>query len=80
MYAVADDKPVTVTGEEDDDPVIDPGVEVAVYVEANPPPAFGVNATVAAPLLYARDVPTFVAAPIVGVRGITPSWDHPEDV
>jgi hypothetical protein len=49
---------------------------------AVPPVAEAVNATVAEPLLYALDVPTFVAAPIVGVSGTseipTPDLVMPE--
>jgi hypothetical protein len=42
---------------------------VAVKVADVPPVAAAVNATVAEPLLNARAVPTFVAAPIVGASG-----------
>jgi hypothetical protein len=42
---------------------------VAVKEVEVPPVAAAVNATVADPLLKARDVPTFVAAPIVGASG-----------
>jgi len=65
VYAVSDCNPVTVIGEDDPVPVYPPGEEVTVNESA----AFlasAVNVTVAAPLLYGRDVPTFVAVPIVG--------------
>jgi hypothetical protein len=42
---------------------------VAVKEVDVPPVAAAVNATVADPLLNALDVPTFVAAPIVGASG-----------
>jgi hypothetical protein len=68
VYEVDDCKPATVIGEEDPVPVNPPGLEVAVNVVAGAPdPA--VKVTVAAPLLKARPVPTFVAVPIVGIPG-----------
>jgi hypothetical protein len=71
VYSVFDCKPVTVTGEVSPVPVYAPGLEVTVYpVIELPPVAFVVNATVAAPLLYALEVPTSVATPIVGDSGI----------
>ena len=58
---MADCSPVTVNGE----PLVavnDPGLEVAVYEEiVFPPVAPPVAVIVAAPLLYARPVPTFDA-------------------
>ena len=46
-----------------------PGEEVAVNDDAVPPVAWAVKVTVAAPLLYARLVPTSVAVPMVGASG-----------
>jgi hypothetical protein len=79
VYETADCKPVTVIGEVALVPVKPPGLEVAVKVVTGAPlsePA--VNATVAEPLLYARPVPTFVAAPIVGAFGLpAPAKPYP---
>jgi hypothetical protein len=65
VYEVPDCKPVTVTG---DVPlaVNPPGEDVTLYELGIPPVDFGVAVTVAAPLLYALPVPTFVAVPIFG--------------
>jgi hypothetical protein len=68
VYEVEDCKPVTVNGDEAPVAVNPPGLEVAVNEVAGAP-APAVNVTVAAPLLYARPVPTFVAVPIVGIPG-----------
>jgi hypothetical protein len=68
VYDVLDCRPSTVIGDEDAVPVYDPGEEVAVNDVAVAPGA-AVNATVAAPLLNARLVPTSVAVPIVGMPG-----------
>jgi hypothetical protein len=48
VYAVPFVKPETVIGEDDAVPVIDPGFDVAVKVEAVPPVAAAVKGTVAA--------------------------------
>jgi hypothetical protein len=69
VYDVPEARPVTVTGLDVPVPVNEPGVDVAVYEEALPPVVDAVNATVAAPLLYALEVPTLVAVPIVGASG-----------
>ena len=57
-------------GEEADEPVIDPGEEVAVYVTAPPLPTCAgvVNVTVAV-------VPLTVAVPIAGTPGILPDCE-----
>ena len=70
----------TTIGEEDPDAEYPPAVDVAVKDEASPPSDAGVNVTETAPLLYARDVPTSVAVPIVADKGITPSCDQPAAV
>ena len=71
---------MTVKGEDAPVAVYPPGEEVAVYDVAAAPEAFGVNATVAAPLLYARPVPTFVAVPIVGALGCKKSFADSENL
>ena len=64
VYAVPAVKPLTVIGEVDDVPVIDPGVDVAVYVIAPTPRSAGaVKATVA-------DSAPAVAVPMVGAPGL----------
>jgi hypothetical protein len=68
VYEVADCKPVTVKGDEAPVAVNPPGLEVTVN-EVAVAPAPGVNATEAAPLLYARAVPTSVAVTPVGIPG-----------
>ena len=57
-----------------------PGEETTVYPVINPPDVGAVNATDAAPLLNARDVPTSVAETAVGEPGIAPNVTHPEAV
>jgi hypothetical protein len=69
VYAVFDCSPVTVKGDDEPVAVYPPGEDVAVNEVAAAPVAAGVNVTVAAPLLNARPVPTFVAVPIVGALG-----------
>jgi hypothetical protein len=59
VYAVPAVKPETVIGLVADDPVIDPGVEIAPKEVAAPPVAAAVNVTVA-------DSAPAVAVPIVG--------------
>jgi hypothetical protein len=59
--------------------VNDPGEDVIVY-EVGSPPVPAAKATEADPLLYERDVPTFVATNEVGAVGITPTCDHPKEV
>jgi hypothetical protein len=68
VYAVPDCKPVTVNGDDAPVAVKLPGLEVTVK-EVAKAPAPAVNVTVAAPLLKAREVPTSVAVPIVGMPG-----------
>jgi hypothetical protein len=72
VYPVDDCSPVTTIGLDEPVAVNDPGLDVTVKLEANPPVSvIGVNATDADPLLYARFVPTFVATTEVGVEGAT---------
>ena len=73
-------KPVTLTGEDDADALIEPGDETAVNEDASPPPAAGVNATSTEPLPCATLVPTSSGVPIVADKGITPNCDHPAEV
>jgi hypothetical protein len=65
---VFDCNPVTVIGDDAPDAVKPPGDEVTVNEVAGAPAA-AVNATDAAPLLKARDVPTSVATTLVGAFG-----------
>jgi hypothetical protein len=68
VYAVLDCKPSTTIGDDDPLAVYDPGEDVTVKdVAVAPAPA--VKGTLAAPLLNARLVPTFVTVPIVGMPG-----------
>jgi hypothetical protein len=68
VYAVLDCKPSTTIGDDEPVAVYDPGEDVTSKdVAVAPAPA--VNVTLAAPLLNARLVPTFVAVPIVGMPG-----------
>lgn len=69
VYEVALCNPVTVKGDDAPEAVKPPGDEVAVNEDAGPPVVAAVNETVAAPLLYALDVPTFVALLTVGASG-----------
>ena len=69
VYAVLDCNPVTVKGELAPVAVKPPGEDVTVKDVAAAPVAAGVNVTVAAPLLYARLVPTSVAETPVGALG-----------
>ena len=70
VYPVADCRPVTVIGLDAPAPVKLPGLEVTVYdVTGSLLVAGAVNDTVAAPLLYARLVPTFEADTLVGTVG-----------
>jgi hypothetical protein len=55
--------------------VYPPGLEVAVKEVASGESAGKVKVTVAAPLLNALPVPTFVAVPIVGANGSKKSFD-----
>ena len=64
-----DCRPVTVKGELEPVAVNPPGLEVAVNDVAAAPVVAGVNVTVAAPLLYALEVPTSVALTPVGALG-----------
>jgi len=69
VYAVADCRPATVIGLEAPVPVYPPGELVTVYELIGNLLVGAVNVTLAAPLLYALEVPTFVAVPIVGATG-----------
>jgi hypothetical protein len=62
VYDVPSLNPLTVIGDDDAVPVIDPGLDVAVKVVAVPPVAAAVNVTDAAR-------PAAVAVPIVGLSG-----------
>jgi hypothetical protein len=64
VYDVEPLKPETVIGLDEAEPVIPPGLEVAVNVVAVAPKVAGVNATVAV------EEPVAVAVPIVGALGI----------
>jgi hypothetical protein len=66
---VADCNPVTVRGLDAPVTVYPPGLDVAVNEVAAAPVAAAVNVTVAAPLLYARLVPTSAALTPVGALG-----------
>jgi hypothetical protein len=66
VYATSDCSPVTVIGELEPVPVNPPGELVTVYEVIGNLLVGAVKVTVAAPLLYARPVPTLVAVPIVG--------------
>ena len=68
VYAVSDCNPSTVIGDDAPVAVKPPGDDVTVKDVAGAP-APSVKVTVAAPLLNARDVPTSVAVPIVGMPG-----------
>ena len=73
VYVVFAVKPETVTGEDAPEPVLHPGLEVAVYevMLALPVSEGAVNATVAVV------APVAVAVPIVGApgeRGQMPAW------
>jgi hypothetical protein len=57
---------VTVKGLDAPDAVKEPGVDVTVYEVIGNLLEGAVKVTVAAPLLWALDVPTLVAVPIVG--------------
>jgi hypothetical protein len=72
VYMVGLSSPLTATGEDAPVPVIDPGLEVAVYpVIADPPLSEGaVKATVA------DVVPVAVAVPIVGAPGTVLGIGH----
>jgi hypothetical protein len=70
---------VTVTGDVALVAVNDPGLDVTVKDAGTPPVAFAVTATVAAPLLKARDDGVFVAVPIVGVSGTSGTFVPPAD-
>lgn len=63
-----DCNPVTVIGDDAPDAVYPPGEEVTANEVAGAPAA-ALNATDAAPLLKARDVPTSVATTLVGLPG-----------
>lgn len=63
--------PVTVTGEEDDVPVIPPGFDVAVYVRVPVPLPVKDGAV---KVIDACAFPP-VADPIVGASGLRPSWE-----
>jgi hypothetical protein len=80
VYEVEDCNPVTVSGDDAPVAVNPPGEEVAVNdVAVGPEPA--VNETVAAPLLYARLVPTSEADTPVGIPGLpfpTPAISPPK--
>ncbi len=71
VYAVPLLSPVTVIGEDDAEPVIPPGFDVAVYVR-DPVPlpvndgAVNVTSACAFPP---------VADPIIGASGLRPSWE-----
>jgi hypothetical protein len=68
VYAVLDCSPSTTIGDDEPVAVYDPGEDVTVKdVAVAPAPA--VKGTLAAPLLNARLVPTFVTVPIVGMPG-----------
>jgi hypothetical protein len=64
VYVVLADKPETEIGEVAEDPVTEPGVDVAVKVEAVPPVGDIVNGTDAI-------VPLFVTVPTLGLSGIS---------
>jgi hypothetical protein len=66
---VLDCNPVTVKGEDAPDAVKEPGVDVTVYEVIGSLLVGAVNVTVAAPLLWALEVPTLVAVPMVGDTG-----------
>jgi hypothetical protein len=72
---VADCKPSTVIGEDDPVPVYPPGDEVTVNDVAAGDSAGKENVTVAAPLLNALPVPTFVADTLVGANGSKKSFE-----
>lgn len=68
VYAVLDCKPSTTIGDDEPVAVYDPGEDVTLKdVAVAPAPA--VKGMLAAPLLNARDVPTSVTVPIVGMPG-----------
>jgi hypothetical protein len=72
VYPVDDCSPVTTIGLDAPVAVYDPGLDVTVKLEANPPVSVtGLNAIDADPLLYAREVPAFVATTEVGADGAT---------
>ncbi len=73
-----DCKPVTVIGEDDPVSVYPPGDEVTVNDVAAGDSAGKENVTVAAPLLNALPVPTFVADTLVGANGSKKSFDAAE--
>jgi hypothetical protein len=60
---------VTVKGLDAPDAVKEPGVDVTVYEVIGSLLEGAVKVTAAAPLLWALEVPTFVAVPIVGATG-----------
>ena len=64
-----DCNPVTVKGLDAPDAVKEPGVDVTVYEVIGSLLEGAVKVTVAAPLLWALEVPTLVAVPIVGATG-----------
>lgn len=74
VTAVADGSPVTVIGEDDPVPVC-PVLAVTVYEVAAGDNAGNEKETVAEPLLYGLDVPTFVAETPVGANGSKKSFD-----
>jgi hypothetical protein len=57
-----------------------PGVEIAVYDTGYPPFVGPVKATLAAPLLNARLVPTSVATRLVALPGIELTGNQPPAV
>jgi hypothetical protein len=72
VYEVSCVKPVTVIGEDAPVPVIDPGLEVAVYpVIADPPSSVGAVKVI----LASRLIPA-VAVPIVGAPGTVLGKGH----
>ena len=70
--------PATVIGEDDPVPVYPPGDEVTVNDVAAGDSAGKEKVTVAAPLLNALPVPTFVADTLVGANGSRKSFDAAE--
>ena len=79
VYAVSDCNPVTVMGDVAEVAVKLPGLETAVIVSGTPPFGLTVNGMLAAPLLYARDVPTFVTEPRVGISARSAIFVPPAD-
>jgi hypothetical protein len=78
VYDVAEDRPVTDTGEVDvaDSP---PGLEVTVYVDGIPPVVEFVTATSTRPLLNARPEPWLVTVATEGASGTSTIFDVPAE-